>query len=208
MKNIIFSIFTACLLLSCSDSYELVNKYDDQQRLSESFQIDKKSGLMEGTYTKYFPNGKVEQLAEYKRNKLDGQRVLFYENGDTLIIETYENAEYQGVYKSFYADGVLESVGQYSEGAMNGQWKFYYDNKQLKEEVGFVNNEEDGPFVEYHKNGKLKAKGTYKTTEENIDSSNREHGPLEMYDEEGELFKKMDCVLGVCRTTWSRDEES
>jgi len=205
MKNLSFCLFAFIILSTCSSKYELVEKHDDNGVLTESFKIDKESGFIEGEHFTYFPSGKVEQKADYKENKLDGKRILFYESGDTLIIESYKNSQYVGIYKSFYPGGLLESEGQYESGMMNGEWNFYYDNKQLKEVVAFKGNEENGPFVEYHKNGKMKAKGTYKTTEKNIDG-NREHGPLELFDENGVLVKKMDCNLGICKTTWKKEE--
>jgi len=206
MKNFLFiSFFLAAILFSCKDKYDLIEKHDESGILTESYSIDKETGLIEGIHYKYFPNGKVEQQSEYKNNKLEGNRILFYENGDTLIMESYKNAQYDGPYKSYFNGNILESEGQYVDGMMNGEWKFYHDNKQLKEVVQFKGNEENGPFVEYHKNGNLKAKGTYKTTEQNIDG-NREDGKLELYDEDGKIFKKMDCDLGTCTTTWKREE--
>lgn len=193
------------MLFSCKGKYELIEKRNDDGTLSESFNINKETGLIEGIHYKYFPSGKVEQMSDYKNNKLEGNRILFYENGDTMILETYKNAIYEGTYRSYFEGNILESNGQYVDGKMDGEWQFYYKNKQLKEVVQFEGNEENGPFIEYHDNGNIKAKGTYKTTEANIDG-NREHGLLEMYDKEGKIFKKMDCELGTCKTTWQREE--
>lgn len=205
MKNLGLYLLAMVLFTACSSKYELVEKHDDNGNLKESFKVDKETGFIEGVHYTYFPNGKIEQQSDYKNNTLNGKRILFYENGDTLIIESYVNAEYVGVYKSFYQGGVLESQGNYESGMMNGEWNFFYKNKQLKETVAFKGNEENGPFIEYHDNGNIKAKGTYKTTEKNIDG-NREHGPLEIYDKNGVLIKKMDCDLGICRTTWTKEE--
>lgn len=204
-NNIILILALIPICFSCKNQFELVEKFDESGVKTESFHVGKESGLIEGVHFKYFKNGNVEQKSDYKSNKLEGKRILFYENGDTLIIESYANARYVGPYKSFHPDNILQSEGQYKAGKMEGEWKFYYKNNQVKEVVNFQGNEENGPFVEYHENGNLKAKGAYKTTEANIDS-NREHGPLELFDEKGELFKKMDCQLGICKTTWKREE--
>lgn len=63
------------------------------------------------------------------------------------------------------------------------------------EEVMFADNEENGPFTEYHKNGSLKAEGNYL-------NGDNEHGLLKLYNEEGELVRKMQCDSGICQTTW------
>lgn len=194
------------LFFSCKGKYDLIEKHDENGVLTESYNIDRETGQIEGIHYKYYPNGKVEQQSDFKNNKLEGNRILFYENGDTLIVETYQNAEYEGPYKSYFEGNIIESKGQYIGGKMNGEWQFFYKNNQVKEIVHFKDNEEDGPFIEYHDNGNIKAKGTYKTTSENINDQNREHGPLELYDEDGQLYKKMDCNLGTCITTWKRSE--
>ena len=65
------------------------------------------------------------------------------------------------------------------------------------EETRLANNEENGPFKEYYKNGKVKTEGTYQR-------GPYEHGELLMYNEAGELVKKMQCADGECHTTWEK----
>jgi len=81
------------------------------------------------------------------------------------------------------------------------KWKRYYDSGELMEIVNFVENEENGPFVEYYKNGNKKATGNY------LDGDN-EHGELELFDEQGELIKKMNCNKGICRTSWTKEADT
>jgi len=136
-----FFTFLICILAfsACKNNFELVEKFDATGKTSESFHINKESGLIEGIHYKYFPDGTtVEQQSDYKNNKLEGHRIIFYENGDTMIIESYENARYVGPYSSFYQGSILESEGQYVEGKMDGEWKFYYKNKQVKENLAFA----------------------------------------------------------------------
>ena len=194
------------LSFSCNNDIEVIEQKDENGVLIEKYKRNKKDLTKQGEYKKFYPKGQVEELANYKDNKLDGQRILFYENGDTSIVETYKEGEFAGIYKSFHKNNILSQVGSYVDNAMDGEWKFYYKNKQLRESVIFVGNEENGPFVEYYETGVLKAKGTYKTTEANIDG-NKEHGLLELFDEKGELIKKMNCNLGMCFTTWKKGQE-
>ncbi len=209
MNKIGISILLSLIIFvafACKSNVETIESHDDDGNLIEKYTRKKDDFGKEGLYTKYTPDGKVVETAEYRDDVKNGLRVMFYDNGDTMIVETYVNDKFEGSYRSYFTNGVMESEGNYENNAMNGIWNFYYDNKQLKEVVQFVNNEEDGPFVEYHKNGNLKAKGTYKTTEANLDDVNREHGELLLYDENGELEKKMNCVLGNCKTTWTKED--
>lgn len=152
----------------------------------------------EGEYTRSAPNGKLLEVAHYANDTLDGLRILFYETGDTQIVETYKNGNFEGVYKAFYPNGQLELLGQYAANAMDGEWKRYYDTGELMEVVTLRENMENGPFKEYYKNGNLKAEGNYK-------DGDNENGLLKLYDESGTLIRTMNCEMGVCRTIWKKE---
>ena len=81
---------------------------------------------------------------------------------------------------------------------MTGKWKKYYESGALFEEVTFSDNKENGPFIEYYENGNLKAEGEY------LEGDN-EHGLLSLYNEKGELERKMECQKGICKTIWKAD---
>lgn len=166
---------------------------------TEIYSRNVKDYAKQGKYTRYDSLGNLLELAFYKRDTLHGNRVLFYETGDTQTVETYQMGQFDGVFKAFYEEGSLELIGNYTSNTMNGSWKKYYPSGQLMEIVEFKNNEENGPFVEYHENGNLKAEGSYL-------EGDKEHGPLKLYNEEGQLIRKMDCNRGICRTTWQADK--
>ncbi len=152
----------------------------------------------EGKYSKMSPEGNLIESAHYHNDTLHGLRVIYYENGDTQIVEQYEHGLFAGPYQAYYEGGDLELEGIYTANSMEGVWKRYYPNGQLMETVSFQDNQENGPFTEYHENGKLKAEGYYK-------DGDNEHGLLKIYDQEGELVKTMNCQHGVCRTVWEKE---
>lgn len=198
------------LLLSsaCSDKsneglaegLEIVEKTDSYGNI-ERYSRRVEDYAKEGSYSLISPEGNVLITAEYRNDTLHGTRVLYYENGDTQIVEQYEHGLFAGPYRAYYEGGRLELVGTYVANTMEGWWKRYYPSGQLMEEVSFQDNEENGPFSEYHENGNLKAKGYYK-------DGDNEHGMLELYDEQGELTRRMNCERGVCRTIWEKDANS
>lgn len=198
-------IILAFGLQACQNKVETVEGFDDDGNLLERYTRKTEDYARHGTYIKYYENGEVEEHAHFQNDTLHGQRTLFYENGDTLIVENYTNGQFSGDYRTYFQSGVLESEGAYVDGVMEGKWTFFYENKKIKEIVQFKNNEENGPFVEYYKDGNMKAKGTYRTTSENIDG-NKEHGLLELYNEGGDLERKMECNLGICRTIWTKKD--
>ncbi len=207
MKKLIFLTGILFFLSNCSSKQSEQNKNietievkDDAGKVVEKFTKLKTNGLKEGPAFEYFENGKVSAESFYKNDNLHGERVMYFENGQKQYIEQYKNGAFDGPYLAFYESGEKELEGNYVKGIMNGDWKRYYKNGQLMEVVAFSNNDENGPFIEYYENGNLKAKGTY------LDGDN-EHGPLEMYNEEGILIKKMNCDKGICRTSWTIDGE-
>jgi len=199
MNRLLLLFLGISLCFSCTENpietIEEVNSYGEK----EVYQRRKSDFAKEGTYTRFDKNGKKVEEATYVNNELDGERKLFFENGEVEIVETYKGGKYDGLFKQFFPEGQLQQEGVYTNGAMNGDWKGYYSNGQLKEVVAFVDNNENGPFVEYYENGKLKAEGGYK-------DGDQEHGLLKLYDENGELDRKMDCELGRCYTIWTKED--
>lgn len=179
-------------------SLEKVEERDPDGNLLQFTRRDS-DGLKEGVFSKMTTKGAKLEEANYKNGKLDGQRVLFYPDGDTLIVETYQEDLFDGPYKSFYPSGQLKLTCTYQSNNIEGKWLQYYESGQLKEEVLFEGNFENGPFKEYHANGQLSVEGSYK-------EGDNEHGPLKFYDEQGQHYKTMECNMGICRTVWSQEK--
>ncbi len=197
MRFFILGCFAMLFLAACSNS-EIVEKRDESGKLTEKFTINKKTKKKEGQYFAFYPNGQKLEESFYINDSLHGERKLFYENGQLDNITTHANGMFEGKYQKFNEAGKLLNEGQYVNNEMSGIWKKWYDTGELAEEVAFAANLENGPFKEYHKNGKLKAEGVY------VDGDN-EQGELKMYDENGELVKKMYCEFGICAETWSKE---
>lgn len=171
----------------------------DYQGNKLQFSIINNTGQRHGRFLKLNEQGDIIEEANYMMGKLDGNRVLYYPNRDTQIVETHVNGSFQGPYRSFYEDNQLRLAGEYLDNQMQGIWKMYYETGELKEEVTFTDNMENGPFTEYHKNGQISVTGSYK-------NGDNEHGTLKFYDEDGVHFKTMECNEGLCRTTWKLED--
>ena len=184
-------LFTACK--SKMEQVEHVNSYG----YTEKYTRDKETYAKEGLYQQFDEENRLIEEAQYENDTLHGMRVIYFEQGDTQIVEHYQRGRFEGAYRTYYEGGALEQEGQYTDNKMTGFWKRYYPNGQLMEKVQFQNNTENGPFIEYYENGKLKAEGDY------LEGDN-EHGLLKLYDESGELMRKMECERGICRTVWKR----
>lgn len=198
IRNICF-LSIILFLAGCQNEFETVTEKNEfGQNLS--YQIHKESGMKEGPYTVRDSAGLLLEEANFQHDTLHGERKLYTEKGILETVENYSNGTFEGLYQIFYSNGQVKFVAEYQDGVLAGASKSYYEDGQLKETVEFKDNVENGPFVEYHPNGNLKAKGSY------FSGNHSEHGPLELYDENGDILKKMNCEKGVCRTTWTRED--
>lgn len=187
------------LLGACGKSASLESvEQTDAYGYVEKFSRTQDSYARQGLYQKYTENGVLVEEANYTNDTLNGTRVLYYESGDTQIVENYDMGTFNGLYEVYHKSGGVDQRGTYQNNEMIGKWRRFYPNGQLMEEVSFENNEENGPFIEYYENGKLKAEGSYL-------NGDNEHGELKLYNENGELIRKMNCENGICRTFWKAE---
>lgn len=200
MKQFLLFFILIVGLLACKNNIETITQTNEFNQ-QVAYSIDKTTKKKEGAYIIKTADGVLVEESNYTADTLDGVRKLYNIDGKLETIETYKNGDFHGPTKTFYENGQIKFDGNYVDNILTGETKSYYQDGQLKEVVAFRDNLENGPFTEYHPNGKIKAKGTYL----NGDS---EHGELELFDENGELIKKMDCNKGVCRTIWTKEEGS
>lgn len=184
-----------------SESFDLrkVEEKDYEGNILQ-YAIINNTGERHGRFTKLDQQGILLEEARYLQGKLDGKRILYYPNQDTLIVETHVDGQFQGLYRTYHPGNQLKLEGNYINNQMQGTWKMYYETGELQEEVTFINNLENGPFMEYHKNGQIAVTGSYL-------NGDNEHGTLKFYDETGQHIKTMECNEGICRTTWKWEDE-
>lgn len=194
------SFFSLILFfVGCKNDFKTVTEQNEFGQ-EVVYQIHKETKLKQGTYTLRDSTGVLLEEANYLQDTLHGERKLYTEKGVLEVIENYQEGEFEGSYQLFYPNEQVKFNAAYHKGVLVGEAKSYFENGQLKEVVQFKDNVENGPFIEYHPNGNLKAKGSY------YSGNHSEHGPLELFDENGDLIKKMNCEKGVCRTSWTRTD--
>ncbi len=197
-------LLSLLLVFSCKSKLETIETKDEYGYLIK-YSRKKTDYAKQGLYTKSYPTGTLYEEANYVNDTLHGERKLYYKSGKLEILETYDHGKFTSPYKRFFEDGQLQLNGFYEDNKGTGVWTRYYQNGKVKDSVTLVENDEIGPFTEYYENGNLKAEGVYNGTDEDTGYP-REHGLLKMYDESGELVKKMDCNLGRCKTIWTKEE--
>lgn len=198
LKPVLSLLFISILfIISCSEQEKRqIEVKDEEGNLIEVYEIRLKDSAKVGTYKKFYADGNTYEEGIYRDGVLNGTRKLYYPSGKIQTEENYVDGYFEGKWVSFWENGNKKLEGEYMHNAMEGEWEAFYEEGSLKEVVTFMNNLENGPFIEYYPNRKIKAKGFYK-------DGDQENGELLLYNEIGELIKKMDCTLGICKTTWS-----
>jgi antitoxin component YwqK of YwqJK toxin-antitoxin module len=164
----------------------------------EYFFVNPETGKKQGAYKRWSKAGKLIEECVYADGKLDQMRVLYFENGDTQIVENYRQGIFHGSYRSFYPNKKIQFTGQYKYNQMEGLWVKFYADGSIMEKVQFRKNLENGPFQEFYPDGTLKTTGSYL-------NGDNEHGQLKMYDETGRHIRTMECQEGICKTVWQLD---
>jgi antitoxin component YwqK of YwqJK toxin-antitoxin module len=197
-----WKILCLLLLLIAACTRSAAPELDSREQLDEygyrlQYSTRKGTDIREGQWKRLNADNVIIEEATYRNDTLQGQRVLYYDTGDTLLVEHYEQGLFEGPYRAYHENGLPKTIGQYRRNEISGQWLSYYPDGTLREEVTFDRNTENGPFTEYHPNGRLKAQGHYR-------DGDNEHGELKLYDEEGQLIRTMVCDMGRCKTRVSQ----
>lgn len=194
---LLFIISLTSCVFACKDRPATKTVVDPYSGFTTHYSVIKNDTTYHGPYTKSDSAGVLLERGIYKEGELHGIREILFPDGKVKIRERYVNGKIADLYEYYFPNGNLQLKGYYVDGAMYGPWKKYDDQGNLLEVVTMVNNEEYGPFVEYNAAGKIQAEGMY------LHGPN-EDGLLNLYDDDGELYKKMLCDSGVCITTWQK----
>ncbi|MCB0398639.1 MAG: toxin-antitoxin system YwqK family antitoxin [Winogradskyella sp.] len=96
-------------------------------------------GKLEGIRIVYYDNGLVAEEAQYKNGELDGESKWFSEGKTLLRHSIYKNGELNGKTINYDSEGKKTSEGDYTNDKKSGIW-YYYESGKLKKEIDHTNN--------------------------------------------------------------------
>lgn len=94
------------------------------------------NGLLQGEKLVFYKNGEVAERANYIDGKLQGESKWYSVKGVVLKAFIYVDDELHGTAKYYNPKGELIVEGQYKRGKKSGTWK-YYENGELTKEKDF-----------------------------------------------------------------------
>lgn len=115
-----------------------------------------KDTLFVGKWVYYHNKSKAIMTVEhYNANgKLEGERMVYYENGQMAEHSIYNNGKIEGLSKIFSDKGVIIKKFSYKEDMLNGMSKYYNGDGQLLAEGAYRNDKKHGIW-KYYENGVL-----------------------------------------------------
>ncbi|MDP8204234.1 MAG: toxin-antitoxin system YwqK family antitoxin [Candidatus Tenebribacter mawsonii] len=135
--------------------------------LNFGFESTYKSGFKNGL-SKYYRNGVLESVINYKNNKLHGYAKNYYENGNIQSESNFKNGKLSGVATSFHQNGKIESKINYDKGIItDNKVSEFYDSGNLKSTIQYADGKINGFLQEFYENEKPKCKINYKDGEIN-----------------------------------------
>ncbi|WP_452220244.1 toxin-antitoxin system YwqK family antitoxin [Lacinutrix salivirga] len=98
--------------------------------ISENYNAN---GKLDGERLVYYENGQVAEKEFYANGVLEGKAHWYQRDGKLIRLLTYKNGILDGPFKSYDLKGELLIQGQYRNDGKHGIWKYYKDGKLLRQ---------------------------------------------------------------------------
>lgn len=99
-----------------------------------------KDGVLDGDRFVYFKNGNSAEKASYKNGKLNGESKWYTENNVLIKQSYYKEDQLHGETINYDASANITSKGNYNEDQKEGIWLYYKDGERSKE-INHTTNE-------------------------------------------------------------------
>lgn len=113
-------------------------------------------GEHSGSFTKWYPSGRMQEQSNFNHDQRDGKTTYFKESGVKVAEYNYNRGKLDGDAALYSDNGKVKEFGRYSNDMQTGLWKEYDDDGKLLAEGQYKNGEKNGPWKEYGADGKVK----------------------------------------------------
>ena len=135
---------------------------------------------MDSIATWYYPNGQIKNKISYYKGILQGQRIDYYETGQTESIVKYVNGKKDSVGIFFYPNEQIDCIENCSVGKLQGISTSYFENGKLKSILKYEKGKLDSIASWYYQNGQISCIATYRSgTRQGIQTCYYEDGKIQ-----------------------------
>lgn len=140
-----------------------LEKYNEANDLIESGET--LDGLKTGTWTTYYPDGRVKSISSYIGGKLNGVFVNLTDKGHVELQASYKDGVLDENWTTYQNGSRKKEERFYVMGKLNGINKHYNRTGKLQKEIGFKDDVQHGIFKYYDDDGNVTLEYEYKDGE-------------------------------------------
>ncbi|MBN4085347.1 toxin-antitoxin system YwqK family antitoxin [Flavobacteriaceae bacterium AH-315-B10] len=90
-------------------------------------------GRLQGKRIVYYDNGQLAEVVNYEEGSIEGVSKWYSLKGVVLKEFVYKNNELHGIAKNYNGKGEILTEGSYKRGKKTGVWKYYEEGKLVKQ---------------------------------------------------------------------------
>ena len=121
--------------------------------------------LKTGTWTTFYPDGRVKSISSYLAGKLNGVQINLTDKGHVELQAMYKDGLLNGNWTTFQNGSRKKEERFYIMGKLNGINKHYDRTGKLQREIGFKDDVQHGIFKYYDEEGNVTLEYEYKDGE-------------------------------------------
>ncbi len=123
------------------------------QKVEEGYYVN---GRKEGTWTKFFPDGKIQLKGNYNNNRPQGTYTRYYPNGKIAEQGNFQANGYKGLLLRYHENGQLAYRANFNnQGQESGKVCYYHPNGKLALSYTVKNGQVQGQVARYNTSGQL-----------------------------------------------------
>ena len=112
-------------------------------------------GKKEGTWVRYYSNGQLFSVSNYKTGRKNGAWITYNNEGHLIEKGQYKNDLEEGHWIRLFENGEISYKGMFKNGKKSGSWVAFYYNGQLKYQGNYKNGTKDGYWEYFSPSGYL-----------------------------------------------------
>lgn len=163
MKYLIFLFALLALPASAQKLRRFVTYYDSLKTAKREVYTAVVAGdtVPQGTYRRYYRNGKLEQQTSFADGKRDSAYVEFHPTGTRRLETTYRGGVRQGPFKTYYENGKVAQEGTFENDEPSGALTYYHPTGEVKLKTTLAKGQPNGAMRQLYTDGKPQADITY-----------------------------------------------
>ena len=121
----------------------------------------------QGSYKRFYRNGKLEQQTSFRQGKRDSAYVEFHNTGTRRLEATYQAGIRQGPFKTYYDDGKVAQTGFFVDDEPNGELTYFHPDGSIRLKTTLVKGQPNGALRAVYPDGKTQAEVNYENGQPN-----------------------------------------